>query len=127
VVLATAGTIFPPLSSRRERDFADELDSHLQLHIDDRHPDGPRRADADVLRLVVIEGMKPTLLGLIIGIASAAALSRVMATLVFGVTTPDAATFLAVSLIVIAVGLAASLVPGIRATRINPLQALRTE
>jgi putative ABC transport system permease protein len=82
---------------------------------------------ADVLRMVVIEGMKPTLVGLVIGIASAAALGRVLASLIFGVTSRDAATFTAVAIIVTAVGLAASAVPAYRATRVDPLQALRTE
>jgi len=82
---------------------------------------------AGVLRMVVVEGMKPTLVGLAIGVASAAALGRVLTTLIFGMTARDAATFTIVSLIVIGVGLIASAVPAYRATRIDPLQALRTE
>jgi predicted permease len=82
---------------------------------------------AEVLRMVITEGMKPTLVGLAIGIASAAALGRMLASLIFGVSARDAATFTAVSIIVIAVGLVASAVPAYRATRIDPLQALRTE
>ena len=71
--------------------------------------------------------MRPTLIRLAIGVVSAAALGRVLATLVFGVTPRDGTTFIVVSLLVIVVGLIASAVPGYRAMRVDPLQALRTE
>ena len=77
--------------------------------------------------MVVIEGMRPTLAGLALGVVSAAALGRVLTTLIFGVTARDLATFVSVSAIVIAVGFVASLLPGYRATRVDPLQALRAE
>jgi putative ABC transport system permease protein len=80
-----------------------------------------------VLRLVVVEGMTPTLIGLAIGVVSAAALGRVLTTLVFGVTPRDGTTFVVVSFLVIVVGLIASAVPGYRASRVDPLHALRTE
>ena len=80
-----------------------------------------------VLRMVMVEGMTPTLIGLAIGVVSAAELGRVLTTLVFGVTPRDGTTFVVVSLLVITVGLLASAVPGYRATRVDPLQALRTE
>ena len=82
---------------------------------------------AGVLRMVVVEGMKPTLVGLAIGVASAAALGRLMTTLIFGITTRDALTFSTVSMIVVAVSLVASAVPAYRATRVDPLEALRSE
>ena len=77
--------------------------------------------------MVLVEGMTPTLIGLALGVVSAAALGRVLTTLVFGVTPRDGTTFIVVSLLVIVVGLVASAVPGYRATRVDPLQALRTE
>jgi putative ABC transport system permease protein len=80
-----------------------------------------------VLRMVMVEGMTPTLIGLAIGVVSAAALGRVLTTLVFGVTPRDGTTFFVVSRLVIVVGLVASAVPGYRATRVDPLHALRTE
>jgi putative ABC transport system permease protein len=80
-----------------------------------------------VLRMIVVEGMAPTLIGLAIGVVSAMALGRVLTTLVFGVTAHDGMTFMVVSFLVILVGLIASAVPGYRATRVDPLQALRTE
>jgi putative ABC transport system permease protein len=80
-----------------------------------------------VLRMIVVEGMTPTLIGLAIGVVSATALGHVLTTLVFGVTAHDGTTFIVVSILVILVGLIASAVPGYRATRVDPLQALRTE
>jgi ABC-type antimicrobial peptide transport system permease subunit len=80
-----------------------------------------------VLRMVMVEGMTPTLIGLAIGVVGAAALGRVLTTLVFGVTPRDGITFMVVSILVMVVGLVASAVPAYRATRVDPLQALRTE
>src|SRR5205807_1845930 len=80
-----------------------------------------------VVRMIIAEGMKPTLLGLAIGVVAAAALGRVLATLVFGVTARGAATFIGGSGVLGGVGLPAGPVPGFRATRGDPLQALRTE
>jgi putative ABC transport system permease protein len=82
---------------------------------------------ADVLRLVIIEGMKPTLIGVGLGLAGAAALGRVLSTLIFGVGARDAVTFSAVAALVAVAGIVASAVPAYRATRVNPLTALRTE
>ena len=81
----------------------------------------------DVLRMIVIEGMKPTALGLAIGLAGALALGRVVANLVYGVSPADPATFAAVSAILAAVALAASIIPAWRATRVEPVKTLREE
>jgi len=81
----------------------------------------------DVLWRTVIDGLKPTLLGVVIGIAVAVALSRILSTLVFGIEANDIPTFAAVSLLLTAVGLLASLMPAYRATRVNPLKVLRDE
>src|SRR5581483_9780110 len=78
-----------------------------------------------VLRMVVIEGMKPTAVGVAIGLAAAPALGRVVSTLVFGVSARDGATLAAVSILVAIVGSLASLLPAVRATRVDPLVALR--
>jgi predicted permease len=82
---------------------------------------------SDVLRRVVVDGMKPTLLGVVVGVAVALALSRVLSTLVFGVQATDATTFVSVSLLLTVVGLLASIFPAWRATRVNPLKVLRDE
>jgi len=81
----------------------------------------------DVLRRVVIDGMKPTVLGVGIGLAAALALSRLLETLVFGVAAHDVATFAGVSVLMLAVGLLASVLPARRATRVDPLKVLREE
>ena len=81
----------------------------------------------DVLRMILVEGLKPTLAGVAIGLAAAVALSRVLSTLVFGVKATDVTTFATVSVILVSVGLLASILPAYRATRVDPLQTLRDE
>jgi predicted permease len=81
----------------------------------------------DVLRRVVVDGMKPTLLGVAVGLAAAFALTRVLGSLVFGVAAHDLATFAFVALLLVTVGLLASALPAWRATRIDPLRVLRDE
>jgi len=82
---------------------------------------------ADVLRLVVVEGMAPTVIGIVAGAFAALAASRLMARLVFGVSAFDPATLAAVAATLAFVALAASLVPAFRASRLDPLTALRDE
>ena len=82
---------------------------------------------ADVLRLVVRQGMTLTLIGLAIGLAGAFLLSRVMVGLLYGVSHNDPLTFAGVSIVLLAVALLACLIPARRATRVDPIVALRTE
>jgi predicted permease len=81
----------------------------------------------DVLRMVVYEGMKPTLLGVAIGTAGALVLGRVLSRLIFEVRPTDPVTFLAVAALVAAIALLASIVPAYRATKVDPMVALRYE
>jgi putative ABC transport system permease protein len=81
----------------------------------------------DVLRLIVGQGLKMVLLGLAIGLIGAAALMRVIASLLFGVTAKDPLTFAAVSLVLAGVALVACYIPARRATQVDPIQALRYE
>jgi predicted permease len=81
----------------------------------------------DVLRLVLKEGMKPTLLGLGIGLVGALALGRVVTNLVYGVSPADPATFAAVSALLAIVALLACTIPAYRATRVEPVKTLREE
>jgi ABC-type antimicrobial peptide transport system permease subunit len=80
-----------------------------------------------VVRLVLLEGLKPTLAGVVLGLVLAAALVRLMAALLFGVDQHDPATFGGVALIMLAVGAVATLVPAWRATSVDPVVTLRSE
>jgi len=79
----------------------------------------------DVLRLVLRDGARLTFLGIAIGIIAALALTRLMATLLFEVTPTDPATFAAVAILLAVVALAACYIPARRATRVDPMVALR--
>jgi len=81
----------------------------------------------DVLRMVVVEGLKPTLLGVAIGAAGALALGRVLSSLIYEVKPADPITFLAVTALLAAIALAASIIPAYRATKVDPMTALRYE
>ena len=81
----------------------------------------------DVGRLVIVQGMKPTLAGIGIGLIAALALGRVATSLIYGVSSRDLVTFLAVTMLLILVSFGASLVPALRATRVDPLTVLRDE
>jgi predicted permease len=81
----------------------------------------------DVLRMVVGEGVRLVLLGVVIGIAAGIALSKYLASLFFGVSPADPATYLEVALLMIAIALIACLLPALRAIRLKPMVALRYE
>jgi putative ABC transport system permease protein len=81
----------------------------------------------DVLRLILKNGMTLVLSGIVIGVGGALALTRFLATLLFGVTPTDMLTFVVVSLVLIGVALIACLIPARRATKVDPLTALRYE
>jgi putative ABC transport system permease protein len=80
-----------------------------------------------VLTLVLANGIGLALLGIVIGLAAAASLSKLMTTLLHDVKPVDPATFAAVAAVLTAVAIAASLVPAWRATRVDPVRALKAE
>ena len=82
---------------------------------------------SDVLRGVVLDGLRPTLIGIGIGTAAAIALGQVLATLIYGVQTTDPSTYAAVATLLVGVGFVASIIPAYRATLIDPMRTLRDE
>jgi putative ABC transport system permease protein len=84
---------------------------------------GPR----DVLRMVILRGLKTTAIGLAVGIAASLALTRLIAGFLYHVKTTDPATYALVALVLMTVALVACYVPARRATKVDPLVALRHE
>jgi putative ABC transport system permease protein len=84
-------------------------------------------APRDILRLVVGQGMRLVLTGLLIGFLASLWLTKLLGTLLFSTSTKDPLTFAAVSLILVCVALAACYLPARRATRVDPMIALRYE
>jgi putative ABC transport system permease protein len=81
----------------------------------------------DVNRLVVMQGLKPAVAGMAVGLAGAAVASRLLQTLLFGVTPADPLTFALVTPALLMVATLACWLPGARAARLNPTAALRAE
>ena len=81
----------------------------------------------DVLRLVLKQGIMLTAIGLLFGLAGALALGQSLSSLLFGVGATDPVSFAAVSAVLLAVGVLASYIPARRATKTDPMVALRYE
>ena len=81
----------------------------------------------EVLRMVLADGLKPILVGVLLGLAAALGLSRVVSSLLFGVRATDPLTFAAVALALLLVGILATIILAYRATRIEPVRILREE
>ena len=81
----------------------------------------------DVLRLVVGQGLRLTAMGVVIGLLASFAVTRFVSSLLFGVSATDIVTFVVVPALLTAAALGASYLPARRATRIDPMVALRYE
>jgi putative ABC transport system permease protein len=86
---------------------------------------GARRAD--VLQMTVRQGLRLVSVGMILGLAAAFLLTRVLASLLFGISATDPLTFVGISLVLLAVAILASYVPALRATKVDPIVALRAQ
>jgi putative ABC transport system permease protein len=115
LLLAAAGlyAVIAYLVSQRTR----EIGLRLALGATPRH----------VLRLMIFQGMKLTLIGVAIGIVGAIIVTRLMRSLLFGVAPTDLVTFGIAAVVLIVVALLACFIPARRATRVDPLVALRYE
>ena len=86
---------------------------------------GARRTD--VLQMTVQQGLKLVGAGMIIGLGAAFFLTRLMATLLYGISATDPITFIGISIVLLAVAILASYVPALRATKVDPITALRAQ
>jgi putative ABC transport system permease protein len=84
-------------------------------------------ASDDVLRMVTREGLRLSALGVTIGLTASAAAARSLTGLLFGVSAADPLTYAAVAVVIVATALAASYIPARRASRVEPMSALRTD
>jgi putative ABC transport system permease protein len=84
-------------------------------------------ARGEILRLMLARSLRSVVVGIAVGVAAALALARLIASLLFGVGPADPVTFAAVAAALVAVGLLASYIPARRATRVDPVAALRAE
>src|ERR1035438_1718290 len=82
---------------------------------------------SQVLLLIVVQGLPLILAGILVGLAASFGLTRLIATLLYGVTPTDAFTFASVTALLVSVALFACWLPALRASRVDPLQALRHE
>jgi ABC-type antimicrobial peptide transport system permease subunit len=80
-----------------------------------------------ILRMVLRQGLELAVVGVVLGLAGAYALTRVMSSLLFNVSATDAMTFALVPVVLIATAALASYLPALRATRVDPIVALRDE
>ncbi len=84
-------------------------------------------SNREILRLVLLDGLKPVAVGLVVGIVTALPLSSALERLVYAITPTDPMTFAVLPALLALVALVASLVPALRALRVDPMTALRVE
>ena len=81
----------------------------------------------DVVRLTLKQGMRPTLVGVALGLVGAFTLTRLMSSLLFGVSATDPETFVVSALFLVLIALLPCWLPARRAARVDPMEALRCE
>jgi putative ABC transport system permease protein len=81
----------------------------------------------DVLKVIIKQGMSLVLTGVVIGLMAAFGLTRLMKTLLFGISETDTTTFVIIPLLLVSVAMLACYIPARRATKVDPLIALRSE
>jgi putative ABC transport system permease protein len=86
---------------------------------------GARRAD--VLKMTVNQGLKLVSIGMMLGLVAAFLLTHVLASLLFGISSTDPVAFVGISLVLLAVAILASYIPAVRATKVDPIIALRAQ
>lgn len=84
-------------------------------------------AGEDVLRLIVLQGMRPVVIGIIVGLAGAAAVTSVLVKMLFGLGPHDPVSFVLTPAVLATIAIAAGYVPARRALRVDPTIALRSE
>jgi putative ABC transport system permease protein len=80
-----------------------------------------------IMRQMLGDGLRPALWGLVLGVATSVGVTRLIASLLYGTRPLDPAVFVVVSVTLLVVAIAACLLPAWRASRLDPMQALRTE
>jgi predicted permease len=98
-----------------------------RAHARDRYPDGVGRRRVLLVRMVVGGGLRLALLGVALGVAGALAVTRVLSSLVYGVSTADPPTMAATAALLLGAAALASWVPAMRAARVDPAVSLRAE
>jgi len=81
----------------------------------------------DILRLIVVQGMKPVVIGVLVGLGLSLVLGRAVASMVYGISTTDLTSMLGGAVLLLIVSVMASLIPAMRATHVHPVEILRQE